>query len=389
MSFQYFDNNATTRMDEQVLQAMLPYLQESYGNASSVQHKLGRAANSAIEQARAELANLLNATPKEIYFSSGATESINTVLKGIVHTYASKGKHIITCKTEHKAVLTVCEALAKQGVEISYLDVDADGQISLEELEKSIRKDSILVCLMSANNETGVLHPIAEIARICQEHDLLYFCDATQHIGKLAIDLERIPIDILSFSAHKFHGPKGIGGLYVRRKSKPTQIPSLVAGGNQEHGFRGGTYAVPQIVGMGAAVRQFDWEKNIESVRDYFEAQLLEAIPESSIHAAHSSRIPNTSNVLIKHVRSTVLMTKLPEMAFSSGSACVSGSRDPSHVLKAMGLTDEDAYCSSRFSFSKYTRKEDIDLVIPQIKRAVEQIRAESPIWQMYKEGLI
>ncbi|WP_293932978.1 cysteine desulfurase family protein [Sphingobacterium sp. UBA6645] len=389
MSFLYFDNNATSRMDDEVLQAMLPYLQETYGNASSVQHKLGRAANTAIERARIDLADRLGCTPKEIYFTSGATESISTVLKGIAQAYNRKGKHIITCKTEHKAVLATCESLGKQGYEITYLDVDAQGNIDLEDLRKAIRADSILVSLMSANNETGVLHPIEKIANICQEKDVLFFCDATQHVGKLPIDLQEVAIDILCLSAHKFHGPKGIGALFIRRKSKPIQIPSLVTGGNQEHGLRGGTYAVPQIVGMGEAVKRFEFHSQIETIRDYFESELQQHIEEATVHARSTLRIPNTSNVLIKHVRSTELMTKVPEMALSSGSACVSGSRDPSHVLKAMGMDDEDVFCSSRFSFSKYTTNDDIDLAIQQIKRAVTQIREASPIWQMYKEGLI
>lgn len=389
MSFLYFDNNATSRMDDEVLQAMLPYLQETYGNASSVQHKLGRAANTAIERARIDLADRLGCTPKEIYFTSGATESISTVLKGIAQAYNRKGKHIITCKTEHKAVLATCESLGKQGYEITYLDVDAQGNIDLEDLRKAIRADSILVSLMSANNETGVLHPIEKIANICQEKDVLFFCDATQHVGKLAIELQEVAIDILCLSAHKFHGPKGIGALFIRRKSKPIQIPSLITGGNQEHGLRGGTYAVPQIVGMGEAVKRFEFHSRIETIRDYFESELQQQIEEVTVHARGTLRIPNTSNVLIKHVRSTELMTKVPEMALSSGSACVSGSRDPSHVLKAMGMDDEDVFCSSRFSFSKYTTKDDIDLAIQQIKRAVTQIREASPIWQMYKQGLI
>lgn len=389
MGFSYFDNNATTKMDEEVLKAMLPFLQESYGNASAVQHKLGRQANGAIEQARIQLASVLNAQPKEIFFTSGATESISTVFQGIYKAYQSIGNHIISCASEHKAVLSSCQALAKQGAKLTMLSCNSHGQIDLQELEAAIQPDTILVSLMAANNETGLLHPIAEIADICQRKDVLFFCDATQHIGKLPLDLQAIPIDILCFSAHKFHGPKGIGALYIRRKSKPIQIPAMILGGNQEHGFRGGTYAVPQLVGMGEASRHFQFNSNLSEVRDYFESRLIAEVPEVSVHAQQCPRTPNTSNVLIKHVRSTELMTKLPDMAFSSGSACVSGSRDPSHVLKAMGLSDEDAYCSSRFSFSKYNTREEIDQAVQQIKAAVETIRKQSPIWQLYQEGLI
>ncbi|MVZ63689.1 cysteine desulfurase family protein [Sphingobacterium humi] len=389
MGFSYFDNNATTKMDEEVLKAMLPFLQESYGNASAVQHKLGRQANGAIEQARIQLASALNAQPKEIFFTSGATESISTVFQGIFKAYQSIGNHIISCASEHKAVVSSCQALAKQGAKQTMLSCNNHGQIDLQELEAAIQPDTILVSLMAANNETGLLHPIAEIADICQRKDVLFFCDATQHIGKLPLNLQAIPIDILCFSAHKFHGPKGIGALYIRRKSKPIQIPAMILGGNQEHGFRGGTYAVPQLVGMGEASRHFQFNSNLSELRDYFESRLIAEVPEVSVHAQQCPRTPNTSNVLIKHVRSTELMTKLPDMAFSSGSACVSGSRDPSHVLKAMGLSDEDAYCSSRFSFSKYNTREEIDQAVQQIKAAVETIRKQSPIWQLYQEGLI
>lgn len=389
MGFSYFDNNATTKMDEEVLKAMLPFLQESYGNASAVQHKLGRQANGAIELARMQLASALNAQPKEIFFTSGATESISTVFQGIYKAYQSIGNHIISCVSEHKAVLSSCQDLAKQGAKLTMLSCNNHGQIDLQELEAAIQPDTILVSLMAANNETGLLHPIAEIAAICQRKDVLFFCDATQHFGKLPLDLQAITIDILCFSAHKFHGPKGIGALYIRRKSKPIQIPALILGGNQEHGFRGGTYAVPQLVGMGEASKHFQFNSNLSELRDYFESCLIAEVPEVSVHAQHCPRTPNTSNVLIKHVRSTELMTKLPDMAFSSGSACVSGSRDPSHVLKAMGLSDEDAYCSSRFSFSKYNTREEIDQAVQQIKAAVETIRKQSPIWQLYQEGLI
>ncbi len=389
MEFSYFDNNATTRIDEKVLEAMLPYLQDSYGNASSVQHKLGRQANHAVEKARLQVAELLNANPKEIIFTSGATESINTVIKGISKNYKTKGKHIITCKTEHKAVLNSCEVLEKNGLLVSYLDVDEFGQMDLDKLKQTIREDTILVSLMAANNETGILHPIVEIAKICQEKDVLFFCDATQWIGKIPLDLQKIPIDILCMSGHKIHGPKGVGALYIRRKSKPIQIPPLIVGGKQESGLRGGTYAVHQIVGLGEAAAQVNFSEPHENIRDYFEKKLIESIEDISIKTQRVKRLPNTSNVQFKHVKGSELMTKLSNIAISSGSACVSGDRDPSHVLKAMGMTDDEAYCSLRFSFSKYNSKEEIDTALLQIKSAVEQIRAHSPIWEMYKEGLI
>lgn len=387
----YLDNNATTRMSDQVLEEMLPFLREDYGNASSIQHKLGRRAHQAVEQARERVAQALKVDTKEIFFTSGATEAINTVLKGVYQRYQAKGRHIITSPAEHKAVLTVCEQLRGEGAEVTYLSVNAQGLIDTDELKRSIREDTVLVCLMAANNETGVLAPLRDIAAICRQKDVLFFCDATQYIGKLDIDLSQEPIDMLCLSAHKFHGPKGIGALYVRRKSKPTQIASLIQGGKQEHGFRGGTYAVAPIVGLGAALK--DIEQNdaeyVRELRDQFEQLVMQEIAETKVHGSEAPRLYNTSNILFKHVRGAELMTKLPDVAISSGSACVSGDRDPSHVLKAMGISDEDALCSLRFSFSKYNTREEVVEVVAKLKAAVEKLRAESPVWKMYKAGLL
>lgn len=387
----YLDNNATTRMSDQVLEEMLPFLREDYGNASSIQHKLGRRAHQAVEQARERVAQALRVDTKEIFFTSGATEAINTVLKGVYQRYQAKGRHIITSPAEHKAVLTVCEQLRGEGAEVTYLSVNAQGLIDTDELKRSIREDTVLVCLMAANNETGVLAPLGDIAAICRQKDVLFFCDATQYIGKLGVDLSQEPIDMLCLSAHKFHGPKGIGALYVRRKSKPTQIASLIQGGKQEHGFRGGTYAVAPIVGLGAALKEIEQNdaEYIRELRDQFEQLVMQEIAETKVHGSEAPRLYNTSNILFKHVRGAELMTKLPDVAISSGSACVSGDRDPSHVLKAMGISDEDALCSLRFSFSKYNTREEVVEVVAKLKAAVEKLRAESPIWQMYKAGLL
>ncbi|MFZ4261176.1 cysteine desulfurase family protein [Sphingobacterium sp. HJSM2_6] len=389
MGFIYLDNNATTRVDNQVLESMLPYLQDQYGNASSVQHRLGRQANQAIEVARNQVASYLNVHPKEIFFNSGASEAIHTVIKGVFKAYARKGNHIITCKTEHKAVLSTCEAIEREGAQVTYLAVDQAGQIDLNDLKNSIREDTILVSLMAANNETGVIFPIQEIANICVAHNVLFFCDSTQWIGKLPLNLKEVPIDILCFSAHKFHGPKGIGGLFIRRKTKPIQIPALISGGNQEQGFRAGTYATHEIVGLGKAISLALNNEKIEALRNYFEMQAKLHWEEISIHSESSLRIPNTSNIHIKYVRANELMTQVSNMALASGSACVTGSRDPSHVLKAMKLSDEEAFCSIRFSFSKYNTLSEIDEVILQIKEAITSIRQKSPIWELYKEGLI
>lgn len=387
----YLDNNATTRIDTEVLEAMLPYLEEDYGNASSIQHKMGRKTHLAVEESRATIAKYLKVDPKEIYFTSGSTEAITTVIQGIYDRYRSKGNHIITCATEHKAVLANCEAVEKKGAKITYIPVNQEGELDLEALEKAINKETILVCLMSANNETGILHPIRDIAILCQEKGVLFFCDATQSIGKHSIDLASLPIDLLCFSAHKFHGPKGIGVLYVRRKSRPIQIEPLIIGGKQENGLRGGTYNTASIVGAAKAITCIsdDTQEKVQKLRDYFEQRILNSIEDCSILSYRAERLNNTSNIFFKYVSSAELMVSLPDVACSSGSACMTATHAPSSVLKAMHLSVEEGRCCVRFSFSKYNSKEEVDMLIPQIENAVCQIRASSPIWKMYKEGLI
>ncbi|MBD1429629.1 MULTISPECIES: cysteine desulfurase family protein [Sphingobacterium] len=387
----YLDNNATTRIDDAVLDAMLPFLKEEYGNASSLQHKLGRTAHQAIEKSRSSIANYFGASSKEIYFTSGATESINMVLRGIFERYQSIGKHIITTKSEHKAVLTTLEILTKKGAEITYLPLDNQGNINLSDLENSIRPETILVCLMQANNETGVIHPLAKIAEIISSKDVLLFSDTTQAIGKYAFDYAKSGIDICCFSAHKLHGPKGIGGLYIKRKTRPIQIEPLITGGKQENSLRGGTYNTPSIVGMGKAFEliSLKYQEQTAELRNYFENRILQEIEDTAVHASHADRLCNTTNILFKHVKSAELMPKLINIAVSSGSACVSGDRDPSHVLTAMGIAAEDALCSLRFSLSKFITKEELDVAIEDIKSAVQKIRKDSPIWQLYKSGVL
>jgi cysteine desulfurase len=384
----YLDNNATTRIDDEVLNTMLPFLKDEYGNASSLQHKMGRNAHQAIEKSRQSIAKLIGANPKEIYFTSGATEAINTVLRGIFTRYQRIGKHIISAKTEHKAVLTTLEILEKNGAEITYLPVDHNGNINLDDLEEAIRTDTILICLMHANNETGVVHPIEDIAEIAIKKNVLFFSDTTQAIGKIHSNYEKSGVDICCFSAHKLHGPKGIGALYVRRKSRPIQIEPLITGGKQENSFRGGTYNTAAIAGMGKAFEIAN-PQDLATLRDYFEDRIYNEIEDTAIHAQQAIRLNNTSNIAFKHVKSAELMTKLTNIAVSSGSACVSGDRDPSHVLTAMGISAEDALCSIRFSLSKYTTKEDLDSTIAELKSAVDKIRNESPIWQLYKANLL
>ncbi|WP_343537487.1 cysteine desulfurase family protein [Sphingobacterium thalpophilum] len=386
----YLDNNATTRILDQVWNEMYPYFIQNYANASSIYHPMGREANAAVEVARTQVATALHCSTKEVFFNSGSTESINTVLRGVFEKYRSKGKHIITAITEHKAVLSCCDQLSQQGALITYLPVDAQGQISTADLQAAITPETILVCLMAANNETGVLSPIDEIATICKREDILFFCDATQAVGKVILDLQSTPIDMLCLSAHKIHGPKGIGALFIRRKSKPIQLSPLIVGGGQEQSFRGGTYNVPAIVGLGKAMASVtpNIYSGVRDLRDLLETSLGE-IPEIIIHGSCAARLPTTSYISFRHILASEIMTACPDLALSSGAACVTGSREPSHVLTAMGLSKEDALSAIRFSLSILTTREEIIQCTELIKAAVKKIRAQSPIWQLHQAGLL
>lgn len=390
----YLDNNATTAMDPQVLEAMLPYLKDQYGNASSLMHGLGRTAAAAVEKSRLQVAGLIHAPETDtILFTSGATEAINTVLKGVFEQYQSKGKHFITCRTEHKAVLDTFAHLEKKGAEVTCLDVDYLGRLDPEQLEASIRPDTVLIALMSANNETGVFHPIAELSRIAQKHDVLFFCDATQSIGKQNIDLSQTPIDLLCLSAHKFHGPKGTGVLYIRKKNKRIQVAPLLHGGGQEHGLRAGTLNVPAIVGMGKAAELAKAKLDTEIIRlarlrDKLENMIL-TLPQTYVNGLGTERLPHVSNITIRHLRAASLIARLPKLCLSTGSACVSGSRDPSHVLIAMGRNPEDAFSSIRLSLGRFNTEEEIVQAGTQICGAIAALRAESPNWQLFEKGMI
>lgn len=389
----YLDNNATTRLDDAVLQAMLPFLKDEYGNASSTQHRMGRKANEAIQKARMQIAQSLSASdPSEIFFTSGATEAINWAVKGVAERYTSLGNHIITSQTEHPAVLQTCAQLQKKGFNITYLPVNQDGLINLEHLKSAITDKTILICLMAANNETGIINPITAVANICKERNVLFFCDATQYIGKTdQLNLQEIPIDLLCISAHKFHGPKGIGALYIRKKRQPIQLETLIAGGQQENGFRGGTYPVHNLVGMGEAIArsaETDWQ-TVADKRDYLERQLAKKLKHVAINGEQQDRLCNTSSITIKHVLSSELMSQIPDIAISSGSACATGTRDPSHVLLAMGLSPDDAKCTIRISLSKYTTDGEIEQTIEAIVAAVHKIRSNSPTWMLFEKGLL
>ena len=389
----YFDNNATTPLDPLVLEAMMPYLTSNFGNASSLTHRAGRTAAAAVDTARQQVAALIGAAPNEITFTSGATEAINMAIKGIFEHYQSKGKHIISCQTEHKAVLDTLDYLRKKGADVTYLPVDAHGRIDLQALEAAIRPDTILIALMWANNETGVIHPVAEIAGLAHRHDTLFFCDATQAAGKVAVTTGNEGPDLLCLSAHKLYGPKGTGALYVRRRSKRIQTGALLHGGGQENKLRAGTLNVPGIVGLGIAAELAGQQlvsepQRLSALRDTLE-RALAALPETAINGKDAPRLPHVSNLLFRHLRADQIMVSVPGIALASGSACVSGTRDPSHVLMAMGLTEADAHASLRLSLGRFNTEQEIQVAIQQLSGAVDKLRAASPIWQLHEAGLL
>lgn len=376
----YLDNSATTPMDPRVLEVMMPYFLEHFGNAASRSHSFGWAAEEAVKYTREQVAQLIGAEPKEIIFTSGATESDNLALKGIFEMYAAKGNHIITVKTEHKAVLDSCKHIEKLGGEITYLDVKNDGLIDLKELENAIRPETILVSVMFANNEIGVIQPIKKISAIAKKHGALFFADATQAIGKIPINVINDGIDLMAFSAHKIYGPKGIGALYVRRKNPRVKVTEQIDGGGHENGMRSGTLNVPGIVGFGKAcelcrIEMKKESKRIKKLRDKLEIQLLK-LDETFVNGNIEHRIPNVSNISFKYAESEGLMLGFNKnIAVSSGSACMSASIEPSHVLKALGLVDDLAHSSLRFSLGRFTTEEEIDYTIEQVRAAVLKSR--------------
>lgn len=372
--YNYFDNNATTKVDDEVLKEMIPYFKEYYGNASSI-YKLGQKSKNKIEEVREKISSILNCNPNEIYFTSGGSESNNLALKGIMSANKSKGKHLITSMIEHPSILNTCKSLENEGYEITYLSVDEKGVVNLNELENSIREDTVLVSIMFANNEIGTIEPIKEIAAICKSKGVIFHTDVVQAIGNIRIDLSELNIDSLSLSSHKFYGPKGIGVLYVKNK---VRFNSLIDGGHQEMNKRAGTENVPAIVGMGKAIElifnNLD-EKNdyVKKLRDYFESEIKKVLPNMRINGDLGNRLPGTSNITIKGISSDTLVISLDmrDICISSGSACTSGSIEPSHVLEAIGLKKEDAKSSIRISIGKYNTKEEIDYLIKTLSEVV------------------
>ncbi|WP_018613333.1 IscS subfamily cysteine desulfurase [Segetibacter koreensis] len=389
----YLDNNATTPCDPRVVEAMIPYFTENFGNAASRNHPFGWAAEEAVDYAREQVAKLVGADPKEIIFTSGATEADNLAIKGVFEMYAAKGNHIITATTEHKAVLDTCKHIEKLGGEVTYLQVKADGLIDLSELEAAIKPTTILVAIMYANNEIGVVQPIKEISAIAKKHGVLVFTDAVQAVGKIPVDVQKDGIDLMAFTAHKMYGPKGIGALYVRRKNPRVKVTAQLDGGGHERGMRSGTLNVPGIVGFGKAAELARLEmegdaKRLGKLRDKLETELLK-IEEAYVNGNREHRLPHVTNISFKHVEGEgLLMGFNKNIALSSGSACTSASLEPSYVLKALGLGDDLAHSSLRFGLGRFTTEEQIDYTIEQVRNTVLKLREMSPLWEMYKEGI-
>ena len=389
----YLDHNSTTPMDPRVLEAMLPYFVENFGNAASRNHSFGWQAEEAVDYAREQIAQLIGADPKEIIITSGATEGDNLGIKGVFEMYASKGNHIITCTTEHKAVLDTCKHLEKLGAEVTYLEVQPDGLIDLKQLEAAMRPTTILVAIMYANNEIGVIQPVKEIGAIAKKHGALFFTDAVQAVGKIPVDVIADGIDIMAFTAHKMYGPKGVGALYVRRKNPRVKVTAQMDGGGHERGMRSGTLNVPGIVGFGKAaeVARLDMAADTERIsklRDKLE-NALKQIDETYVNGNPAHRLPHVSNISFKYVEGEGLMMGFnKDIALSSGSACTSASLEPSYVLKALGLGDDLAHSSLRFGLGRNTTEEQIDFTIKAVTDTVLKLREMSPLWEMFKDGV-
>jgi cysteine desulfurase len=388
----YLDNNATTPCDPRVVETMLPYFTEIFGNASSRNHSYGWAAEAAIDLAREQVAALIGADPKEIIFTSGATEGDNLALKGVFEMYADKGNHIITTEIEHKAILDTCKHLEKLGASVTYLKVNSEGLPDLKELEAAITPKTILVAIMYANNEIGVINPIREISALAKKNGVLMMSDITQAAGKVPVDVNRDGIDLATFSAHKIYGPKGIGALYVRRKSPRVKVIAQMDGGGHERGMRSGTLNVTGIVGFGKAceisLQEMEAEgKRLSILRNKLEAALLQ-LEESYVNGSTASRLPHVSNISFKYVEGDALMMGFNKsIALSSGSACTSASPEPSYVLKGLGLGDDLAHSSLRFGLGRFTTEEEIDYTIQTVTDTVNKLREISPLWEMFKEG--
>ena len=389
----YFDNHATTQVDPRVVQAMLPYFTEKFGNAASRNHPFGWAGEEAVENARAQVASLIGATPKEIIFTSGATESDNLMIKGVAEMYREKGNHIITQAIEHKAVLDTCKRLEKDGFEVTYLPVGKDGRVNPEDVRKAITPKTILITVMYANNEIGIINPIQEIGKIAKERGIFFASDGVQAVGKIPVDVQKDNIDLLAISAHKIYGPKGVGALYVRRRNPRVQLAAIIDGGGHERGMRSGTLNVPGIVGLGKACELCQNEMAAEAekmsrLRDRLKESIMSRLDETYINGSTTHRLPNNINISFAYVEGESLLMGINDVAVSSGSACTSATLEPSYVLKALGVGEDLAHTSIRFGLGRFNTPEEVDYVADRVVETVSRLRELSPLYEMAKEGV-
>jgi len=390
----YMDNHATTAVDKRVLEAMLPYFSEKFGNAASRNHSFGWEAEEAVDKARGQIAALINAKPKEIIFTSGATESDNLAIKGVVEFYREKGNHVITCVTEHKAVLDSCKVLERTGkATVTYLRVDKYGMVDPEDVRRAITDKTVLISIMYANNEVGTIHPIAEIGRIAKDKGVIFHCDAVQAVGKIPVDVEKDNIDLLSLSGHKIYGPKGVGGIYVRSKGPRVRIIPQMDGGGHERGMRSGTLNVTGIVGLGKAceVAQADMaeeSRRLTELRTKLQAGIFERLDEVYLNGHPTQRLPGNLNVSFAYVEGESLLMGMNDVAVSSGSACTSATLEPSYVIRALGIDEELAHSSIRFGLGRFNTEEEVDFVTDRVSKEVKRLREMSPLYEMAKEGI-
>jgi len=389
----YMDNNSTTRTDPRVVEAMLPYFTEKFGNSASRNHPFGWEAEAAVEEARDQIAGLIGATGKEVIFTSGATEATNLALKGAAAMYRKKGNHLITQATEHKATLDTCKRLERDGYQVTYLPVDKHGQVHAEQVREALTDRTILVSIMAANNEIGTLHPIRDIGRLCKEKGVLFHTDAVQAAGKVPLDVNDVGADLVSLSAHKMYGPKGIGCLYVRKKDPRVRLEPQIDGGGHERGMRSGTLPVPLIVGFGAAAdlarrEMAEESKRTFALRERLRKGIMDKLPETYLNGHPDERLPGNANISFAYVEGEGLMMGIKDVAVSSGSACTSASLEPSYVLRALGVGDELAHSSIRFGIGRFNTEEEVDFVADLVVREVSRLREMSPLYEMVQQGI-
>ena len=388
----YMDYQATTPMDPRVLDAMLPWFVEKFGNPASRSHPFGWEASKAVEKARVQVAHLIGADPREIVFTSGATESDNVAIQGVARFYQDKGKHIITLVTEHKAVLDTCRYLEIEGFQVTYLPVQSTGLVDLDVLEKSITDQTTLVSVMAGNNEIGVIQPMAEIGAVCRKHKVFFHCDAAQGVGKIALNVQAMNVDLLSLSGHKIYGPKGVGALYVRRRPR-VRLKPIIHGGGHERGMRSGTLATPLLVGLGKACELAEQEmeeerRRVLALRNRLQTGILSQLTHVTVNGDLHHRLAGNLNISFDFVEGESMMMAIKDVAVSSGSACTSASLEPSYVLRALGVSDEQAHTSIRFGLGRFSTEEEVDFVIETVVKAVNRLREMSPLWEMAQEGI-